>query len=228
MGWEDLFIKIGTGILGNILSGLTSQGLNMAFAPSPPSRRDIQRDLQMQAETMRGAAQPIRTREQEESDKLAVEATRARQATFSGLSKEYAGLQAAGPKVFWDPYVEDRIRTEAMAEAAVQGMAESGQAQQHVSRRLDEYRLKASQGAAGFHESQLSNLRQQMLPYSGVEAPGQAQTPPVPQATPIPRDIRQPFTSSPVNIGAVFDEGQADEKKKKEPENAWNTWDRGM
>mgnify|MGYP001565551267 CR=1 FL=1 len=202
--WE-IFSKIATALLGSIATGVVTHGLNAAFAPKPPSRGDVQRDLQMQAETMANASRPVRTAEQERADKIAIEQSEARQATFKQLSGEYAKVQAAGPQTIWDPYEEQRIRQESMAEAAVRGMGESGQAQDWTARRLDEARLRRSGAAQQMHETKLSNLRQQMVPYSTVEKPGAAtQVTPNIQGSPLPRAVANPFSASPVDIAAAL------------------------
>jgi len=203
-GFGKIFENVAAAILGSIASGTIAQGLNMAFAPRPPSRGDVRRDLQMQAEATAGAARPIRTPEQERADRLTVEQGEARQATFRDLSREYAAVQAAGSSPVWDPYEETNIRREAMAEAAVRGMGESGQAQDWVARRLDEARLRRSQEANRLHEQKLSNLREQMVPYTNVQRPGDFAMSPAPQAAPLPRSVQQPFSASPVDIVSML------------------------
>lgn len=219
INWGNIFSNVATTVLGSLISGGLTQGLNAAFGPSPPSRRDVQRDLEMQANVMREATTPrapIRTPEQEESDRLAVEQTKARQATFSKLSGEYDALQKAGPQVFWNPYEEEQIKQEAMAEAAMRGMGESGQAQQHVSRRLDEARLRRSQEASRLHNAQLSDLRTQMGVFGSVVQPGAGivSTPPAPSVNPLPRTTEPFVKNAPIDITAALRE---DEKKGKAP-----------
>ena len=219
-GFGKIFQNIAGAILGSLASAFISQGLNAAMGPKQPSRQDVMRDLQMQGDALRGASQPVRTHEQEQADQMAVEQSQARQATFRGLSEEYNKLQAAGPTTMWDPYEEANIRKEAMADAAVRGMAESGQAQELVSRRLDEARLKRSQGASQQHEQKLSNLRQQMVPYSQVERPGQAQMSPVPSVAPMPRTATQPFSTAPLDIVSMLRPGQQEPVKKRPEDSA--------
>lgn len=213
-GFGKVFGDIAAAVLGSVISGAVAQGLNAAFSPSPPSRRDVQRDLEMQAQALRQP--PQRTPEQEQADQMALEATRQRQATFAQLSKEYAELEKAGPQVFWDPYEEQQLRQEAMAQAATRGMAESGQAQEFVNRRLDEARLRRSTEAARLHEQKLSNLRGQMSLYSGVERPGVPQQPPTPTVAPLPRTVEPTFKTSPVNITALQWPGGDEEQDRGE------------
>ena len=202
--WE-IFSKIATALLGSIATGVVTQGLNAAFAPKPPSRGDVQRDLQMQAETMANASRPVRTPQQEQADQIAIEQSKARQATFQQLSREYTKTQAAGPSNLWDLNVENRIRKEAAAEAAMRGMGESGQRQDYEARRLSEYRLQQGAESQRQHETRLSNLRQQMVPYSTVEKPGAAtQVTPNIQGSPLPRAVANPFSASPVDIAAAL------------------------
>ena len=202
--WGDLFVKIGSSLLGSLATGIVTSGLNYLFSPSAPSQHDVARDIRSQAEAQR-ASQPVRTPEQEQSDRLAVEATKARQSTFAQLSNEYNQVKAAGPT--WDPYEEARIREEAMGEASMRGMSESGQAQQHVARRLDEARLKRSQ----LHQTALSDLRTQMAPYAGVIPPGQPAT-----ASPVSqfqKEQQNPlFKSAPIGLSGIL---MPDEEKVK-------------
>lgn len=207
-GFGNLFGKIGSAILGSLITSFVTQGLNAAFGPKQPSRRDMMRDVQAQSQMLQGSQQPIRTPEQTQVDQAAVQATQARQATFAQLSKEYASLQAKGPS--FDPYEEARIREETMADAAVRGMAESGQTQDLVARRLDESRLRRTSE----HSRQLGTLREQMGPYAGVVQPGGTQVSQAPQIAPLPRGVPpQPFTAAPFNITGGFDSSDVGEKK---------------
>lgn len=206
------FEKIGTAILGSLVSGMVTQGLNTAFGPKQPSQRDVMRDLQMQGEALRGASQPVRTPEQTQADQMAIEASRARQATFSNLSQEYNTLQKAGPEVFWNPYEQEQVEREARATAGSRfGYEPTGQTEEFVRRRMNEYMLGKTSEANKLHAQKLSDLRTQMLPYSNVERPGTTQMSPVPNVAPLTRDVRQPFTNAPFNIGAMA----PDEPKKK-------------
>ena len=213
--WE--FVKkLFTAILGSAATVAMTQGANQMFGPRGPSRRSLQQDIQMQ----RQAVEPIRTPEQTTADQMAVAQSQERMATFRELSKEYEGVKARGP--VWNPFEETRIKEEAMGEAAGRGMAESGQAQEHVKRRLEEHRL----GRAGLHQQELSNLRSQMLPYSNVQAPSQ---PPVftPQIAQQPRTPERLFTTAPFDLTNALapDKKQAEEKAidtyGRPPEERW-------
>mgnify|MGYP001589922636 FL=1 len=103
--------KLATALMGSVATAFAVQGANTRFNPRPPGRREMQQDIGMQ----RQAAEPIRTPEQTETDRMTVEAGRQRAATFADLSKEYAGLQARGPQ--YDPFVEEKVKQEAMADA---------------------------------------------------------------------------------------------------------------
>ena len=208
--WEGLFGggsgggwlgKLATALLGSVATAFVAQGANALFAPKPPGRREMQQDIGMQ----RQAAEPIRTPEQTETDRMTVEAGRQRAATFADLSKEYAGLQARGP--VYDPFTEEKVKQEAMADAAVRGMGESGQAQELVKRRLQEYRL----GRSTVHGQELGALRTQMQPYSQVQAPS---SPPIftPQIAPQPRTVQPFMTPAPVDILSAM---RTDPEKKK-------------
>lgn len=188
-GFGDFLGKLGTALLGSMATAMFTQGANALFSPGPPSRRSMQQDIGMQ----RQAAEPIRTPEQVQTDQMTVEAGRQRAQTFADLSQEYAGLKGRGP--VYDPATEEKIKQEAMADAAVRGMGESGQAQEMVKRRLQEYRL----GRSDVHGRELGDLRSQMQPYSQVQAPGQ---PPIfqPQISPQPRSTPPMFTPAPVDL----------------------------
>jgi len=206
--WGELFKallpNLVTAILGPAIQTAFTSGANALFGPKTPSRGDMTRDIQAQAEALRGAQTPIRTAEQVQSDQLALEQNRARQATFTQLSNEYSALQKAGPEVFWNPYEEERIKQEAMGEAAGRGMAESGQAQEHVRRRLEESRIGRSQEAARLHAEKLSGLRTGMLPYTNVQAPGSPPLSAAPQVEAMPRTVRPPFASAPFDVASAL------------------------
>ena len=218
--FTDIFANVATSLLGSLASGLVSSGLNAAFGAKPPSRNQVTRDIQSQAQALQGI-QPVRTPEQVQADQLALKESQARADTFSKLSTEYDTAQKAGPANLWDPNKEQQIRLEAMADAAARGMGDSGQAQEMVNRRLQEYRLAQGATAGQQYETKLSNLRSQMLPYSNVQQPstGTLQTPAL---SPIPRDVRPTFSASPVNITSGLDvKRTAEDDAKKKTGNAW-------
>lgn len=223
MAWYDrLFETLATGLLGALASSFVTQGMNAAFAPSPPSRNQQRRDLQMQADVYGQAAQPVRTPEQTQADKMAIEQSQARNATFTQLSNEYTAKQQAGPQTLWDPYEEKRVEDEARLTAYTRfGTNPSGQTEEFVKNRMNEYRMGKSGEAARAHEQSQSNLRAQMLPYSNVERPGSpaVASPPL-QVAPLSRQPQQPFSMSPINLGAIAPSDDEAARKRREQEEA--------
>ena len=220
----DIFGKIGTALLGSIASGFVSQGLNAMFAPSPPSRNDMVRDLRAQGEALQGVSQPVRTPEQTQADQLALKESEARAATFRDLQGEYNKVEQAGPiPATWDPYTEKRIRDEAYAQASSGGAA-VGQADALVNRRLDEYRLKGASTAQDQYRQRLSDLRSQMLPYSQVQMPGQPSMSPVPAVSPMPRNVQNPYSTAPIDIVSALRPDGEPQKKKPVPDETTMNW----
>jgi hypothetical protein len=220
--WGNLFGKLGGSLLGSIASGFVAQGLNAMFAPSPPSRHDIARDVRAQGEALQGVSQPVRTPEQTSADRLALKESEARAATFQQLQGEYNKVEQAGAiPATWDPYTEKRIRDEAYAQASSGGAA-VGQADALVNRRLDEYRLKGASTAQDQYQRRLSDLRTQMLPYSQVQMPGEARFP-TPTVAPMSRETpKNPYSTVPIDIVSAL--RAEDQKKKVVPEKTVNQW----
>ena len=201
----DFLAKLATAILGSAATALFTRGAETMLGPRQPSRRDVSQDLAMQ----RQFAEPIRTPEQTQADQQTLAMSQQREQTFQQLSKEYGALKERG--TLYDPLKEQDIRREALAEAEMRfpGSAESGQTQEHVRRRLETYRL----GQAKEHEGALSNLRQEMLPYTAVQAPS---TPPTftPSVAPQPRQVPPTFRAAPFDIAAAL---MPERPKKPEP-----------